>query len=73
MAENQMNAQAFTKSPYEYITRFTRTYQEHHDDPIAIREAYCLEEIAESLYLPLEEGDLLAGRVRIAEGPSVPS
>lgn len=67
MAENQMNAQAFTKSPYEYITRFTRTYQEHHDDPIAIREAYCLEETADSLYLPLEEDDLLAGRVRIAE------
>lgn len=67
MVENKKVAAAFTASPYDYITRFTRTYQEHHDDPIAIREAYCLDVIARSLYLPFEEGDLLAGRVRIAE------
>lgn len=65
--EKQNCVASFTETPYDYIIRFTRTYQEHHDDPIAIREAHCLDVIARSLYLPMEEGDLLAGRVRIAE------
>lgn len=67
MPEFQPSRSAFTAAPYDYITRFTHTYQEHHDDPIAIREAYCLDVIARCLYLPFEPGDLLAGRVRIAE------
>lgn len=67
MLETRPCRDAFLETPYHYITRFTHVYQEHREDPIAIREAYCLDVIARSLYLPLEPEDLLAGRVRIAE------
>jgi hypothetical protein len=51
---------------YEYINRFTAAYQSVTDDIFA-REARCLEVMAEALFLPPEDDDLLCGRIRIAE------
>jgi pyruvate-formate lyase len=52
---------------YEYITKFTKTYQENKNSPIAIREAKCIEVMSEYQFLPMEQEDLLAGRKRIVE------
>ena len=48
---------------YEYITSFTRAYQETTQAPIALREARCLAVAARYLYLPPQKGDLLCGRL----------
>ena len=51
---------------YEYITSFTRAYQETAQAPIALREARCLAVAARYLYLPPQKGDLLCGRLAVA-------
>lgn len=50
---------------YAYLKEFTDTYRQHfHDDP-ALREAYCVEVMSRYEFLPMVEGDLLAGRKRV--------
>lgn len=49
---------------YEYITEFTRTFQEHEKDPVALREAACIEVMSRYEFLPPDE-ELLVGRKRI--------
>jgi len=50
---------------YEYLTEFTRVYRENMDAPAALREAKCLAVQSRYEFLPMEEGDLLAGRKRV--------
>lgn len=50
---------------YEYLTEFTRVYRENMDAPAAIREARCLAVQSRYEFIPMEEGDLLAGRKRV--------
>jgi pyruvate-formate lyase len=42
---------------------FTRTYQEHIDEPAALREVHCLRALYPVLFSPIRPGDLLAGRI----------
>lgn len=50
---------------YAYLKEFTDTYKKHFHDNPALREAYCVEVMSRYEYLPMEAGDLLAGRKRI--------
>lgn len=50
---------------YDYLCSFTACYQAHFNDPIPLREAYCLDIQHKYEFLPMEEGDLLAGRKRV--------
>ena len=50
---------------YQYLKEFTETYLAHRDDPCALREAYCVEVMSRYEFLPMEQGDLLAGRKRV--------
>lgn len=52
---------------YEYITEFTWTYKECRNCHIAIREAKCLQVMSRYQFMPMEEGDLLAGRKKVIE------
>jgi len=52
---------------YEYVTEFTRAYQDNKDKHIAIREAECIKVMSRYQFLPMQEEDLLAGRKRIVE------
>ena len=55
----------FVMDQYEYINRFTQAYQ--IPDSIFAKEARCLDVMADALFLPPQNDDLLCGRVRIAE------
>ena len=50
---------------YEYLKTFTETYKTHIGDDVSLREAYCI--AVQSLYefLPMQRGELLAGRKRV--------
>lgn len=50
---------------FEYLTKLTQTYQAHQGDDPALREAYCVQVMSQYQFLPMQEGDLLAGRMRI--------
>lgn len=50
---------------YEYLREFTDTYLAHEHDAPALREAYCVEVMSRYEFLPMEPGDLLAGRMRV--------
>jgi hypothetical protein len=52
---------------YEYITTFTKTYQDNKSNHIAVREAECLKVMSRYQFLPMKNGDLLAGRKRVVE------
>lgn len=52
---------------YDYITAFTKTYQENMHNHIAIREAKCLKVMSEYQFLPMREEDLLCGRKKVVE------
>ncbi|MDR0655875.1 MAG: hypothetical protein LBG22_06125, partial [Treponema sp.] len=52
---------------YEYIVEFTNTYKKFKTAPIAVREAHCLDVMWKHWPCPMEEGDLLAGRLLIGE------
>ncbi|TAH74843.1 MAG: pyruvate formate-lyase [Anaerolineaceae bacterium] len=52
---------------YEYITKFTNAFLDNEKNHKAIREAECLKVMSEYEFIPMEEGDLLAGRKRIIE------
>ncbi|MGF7141833.1 pyruvate-formate lyase [Anaerotaenia torta] len=52
---------------YEYLTSFTKTYQEHESSHKAIREAECLKVMSKYQFIPMEQEDLLAGRKRVVE------
>jgi len=52
---------------YEYATEFTNTYKKYKDGHIAVREAECLKVMDKYQFLPIEDGDLIAGRKRILE------
>ncbi len=50
---------------YQYLKEFTDTYRAHIDDHCALREAYCVEVMSRYEFQPMQEGDLLAGRMRV--------
>ncbi len=50
--------------PFVAELRFTDTFRRYQDAPIAIREAHCLAAQYPEICSPIEEGDLLAGRVQ---------
>lgn len=50
--------------PLEAELHFTETYRRYREAPAALREARCLAAQAPALFQPIEEGDLLAGRIR---------
>ncbi len=50
---------------YDYLCAFTDCYRTHYDDPIPLREAYCLQVQHAYEFLPVQEQDILAGRKRI--------
>ncbi len=50
---------------YQYLKEFTETYLAHQNAPCALREAYCVEVMSRYEFLPMEQGDLLAGRKRV--------
>lgn len=52
---------------YEYVTEFTKAYKDNKDKHVAIREAECIRVMSKYQFLPMQEGDLLAGRKRILE------
>ncbi len=50
---------------YEYVTELTESYRKHSGESPALREAACTQVMSRYEFLPMEEGDLLAGRKRI--------
>lgn len=50
---------------YNYLKEFTDTYKAHMNDPVALREAYCIEVQSRYEFVPVQNGDLLAGRKRV--------
>jgi pyruvate-formate lyase len=50
--------------PFEAELRFTQVYRRHHEAHPALREAMCLAVQYPEIFQPIEEGDLLAGRIR---------
>lgn len=50
---------------FEYLTKLTKTYQTHQFADPALREAYCIQVMSQYQFLPMQKGDLLAGRMRI--------
>lgn len=47
--------------------RFTETFQEYKDSPLALREAKCLQVLFPALLPPIENEDMFAGRTLIME------
>ena len=60
----QMVPQTDPAHPLAWELRFTETYRAHREAHPALREAACLRAQYPEILLPIEEGDLLAGRVR---------
>ncbi len=56
-----------TLSTFDYLVTFTETYKKYQHADKAIREAECLSVIADYMYQPMQQDDLLAGRFNIAE------
>lgn len=52
---------------YEYMIFFTETYVKYKEEPAVIREAECIKVMSRYQFLPMEEGDLIAGRKRVIE------
>lgn len=50
--------------PFAAELRFTDVFRRHHDAPVALREAYCLQAQFPEILCPIEPHDLLAGRIR---------
>lgn len=50
---------------YEYVTEFTRVYRENITKSAAMREARCVEVMSRYEFLPLEEKESLAGRMKV--------
>lgn len=50
---------------YEYIKEFTQVYKENENNSAAIREARCVEVMSRYGFLPMEEGELLAGKMKV--------
>jgi len=49
---------------FEQELRFTQTYKQNINAPIAIREALCLMEQFPAVFAPMQQDDLLAGRLQ---------
>ncbi|HEX7071679.1 MAG TPA: pyruvate formate lyase family protein, partial [Rhodothermales bacterium] len=62
--EEQLQARTSAIRPFEAELRFTDTYKRYRDAHPALREAMCLRAQAPDIFEPIEEGDLLAGRIR---------
>ena len=52
-----------TTTPLALELAFTKVFQKHQDAPIALREAHCWRVLLPAILAPIEEGDLLAGRI----------
>ncbi|MDE6129283.1 MAG: hypothetical protein K2G16_08880, partial [Lachnospiraceae bacterium] len=50
---------------YEYVTEFTRVYQENQGESAAMREARCVEVMSRYAFLPIKAGECVAGRKRV--------
>ena len=50
---------------YQYLKEFTEVYQTHFHDDVSLREAYCIEVQSRYAFLPIREGEKLAGRMRV--------
>lgn len=50
---------------FEYLKAFTQTYKAYQNEDKGLREAMCLSVMAQYEFLPLQEDDLIAGRLRI--------
>ncbi len=50
---------------YEYVTEFTRVYQENMEESAAMREARCVEVMSRYVFLPMQAGECVAGRKRV--------
>jgi pyruvate-formate lyase len=59
-----MVPQTDPERPFELELRFTEAYRRHRDAHPALREAACLCVQYPAILQPIEDGDLLAGRVR---------
>ncbi len=51
-------------SAYAIEQRFTETYRRQANDPQALREAWCVRAYYPDAFQPIQEGDLLAGRMQ---------
>lgn len=50
---------------YTYLKTFTETYRIHQNDDVSLREAACIEVQSRYEFLPIQPGELLAGRKRV--------
>lgn len=50
---------------YQYLKTFTETYRAHESDDVSLREAYCIAVQSRYEFLPMQRGELLAGRKRV--------
>lgn len=57
------NARKHTENPLALEFEFTRTYKENREADPATRELKCLEVLFPAILQPIEEGDLLVGRI----------
>lgn len=64
VSSGQMVPQTAPDHPFEAELRFTETYCRYRDAHVAVREAMCLRAQYPEIFCPIEDGDLLAGRIR---------
>ncbi len=50
---------------YQYLKAFTKTYKTHENDDVSLREAYCIQVQSRYAFLPMQNGEQLAGRMRV--------
>ena len=50
---------------YQYLKTFTETYRAHESDDVSLREGYCIAVQSRYEFLPMQRGELLAGRKRV--------
>lgn len=64
VVRSQLSPAISPEAPFEAELRFTDTYRQYQQAHSAIREARCLEAQSADLFRPIEESDLVAGRIQ---------
>lgn len=56
------------KYDFSVEQKFTETYKKYRNEPAAIREAMCLQQMYPYILGDIEEGDTFAGRTLVSYG-----